>query len=140
MLGLLAAVAWLSREQAQLRLPGAAAAELFKLSQPGEISQPILTTRGICLRKLIGTRAEQARRFDEARPQIERELTRRPQADRGARLRELVRAGLVIRVREDLVGRIVPASAKPAVETPRRMPKSRVFESEAVSIVNRIPS
>jgi len=115
---------WMATEQAKLRLPEAAVTELFRLSKPGEVSEPIVTDQGIYLLKLIGARAEQPRPFDEVRPLIEHELGRQRQAERDGRLRELLRAGLVIQVNEDLVGRVVPATAKPAAETPPRMPKS----------------
>lgn len=114
---------WMTREQAKLRLPEAAVAELFRLSKAGEVSEPVVTDLGIYLLKLSGTRGEELRPFDEVRPQIEHELARQRQADREARLRELVRAGLTVRVNEEQVARIVPAAPAPVANQPPRLPK-----------------
>jgi parvulin-like peptidyl-prolyl isomerase len=114
---------WMTREQAKLRLPAAAVTELFRLAKAGEVTEPVVTELGIYLLKLIGARGEELRPFDEVRPQIEHELARHRQADREARLRELVRAGLTIQVNQEQVERVVPAAPAPVADKPPRLPK-----------------
>ncbi len=114
---------WLTHEQAVLRLPGPAVEAAFRLVKAGDISEPIVADEGIYLLKLVALRPEQARPFDEVRPLIEHDLSRRRVAEQEAQGRERLRQGLSVRVDQDRLSHV--ASNRPPAKSisPATLPK-----------------
>ena len=114
---------WLTREQAVLRLPGAVVEAAFQLTKPGVISEPLLADGGLYLLKLVALRPEQARPFDEVRPQIEHELSRRRVAEQEVQSRERLREGLTIRVDQNRLAKLATNPTPAKTVSPAALPK-----------------
>ncbi len=116
-------IGWLTHEQAVLRLPGPVVEAAFRLAKPGDISEPLVADEGIYIVKLVGVRPEQARQFDEVRPLIEHELTRRRVVEQEVQGRERLRQGLGIRVDQDCLSRLATNLPPAKSVSPAPLPK-----------------
>ena len=114
---------WLTREQAVLRLPGPVVEAAFQLAKPGDISEPLLADGGLYLLKLVALRPEQARPFDEVRPQIEHDLSRRRVAEQEVQSRERLRQGLSVRVDQDRLSHVATNRPPAKSISPAALPK-----------------
>ena len=114
---------WLTREQAVLRLPGPVVEAAFRLVKAGDISEPLVAAEGLYLLKLVALRPEQARPFDEVRPQIEHDLSRRRVAEQAAQGRERLRQGLSVRVDQDRLSHVATNRPPAKSISPAALPK-----------------
>lgn len=114
---------WQTLEQARLRLPHAVAEQMFRITQAGTISEPIVTPEGIFLVKLIAQRPAQPRPFDEVRTQIEHELLKHRQTDRQYQLNEVVRQNIPIQINDEMLNQATTKITPRKDKTPPAMPK-----------------
>ena len=107
---------WMTAAQLRERWPAEVVAAADVLKEPGEISQPIATSDGVFLVRLMGRRAEALRPVDEVRSQIEHELMREARTERDRQWSAESRSGVDVTIHRDVLAKVPVPS--PAPETP----------------------